>query len=75
MIKKGLTVKNNRKKSLFFIHNDQFSTRYGPTDEVVGIRFHVIQKVIDVSEEISAIARVVRSAGRRVILTNIVRPT
>lgn len=72
---KGLTIKNNRKQSLFLIHNDQFSTRYGPTDEVAGIRFYVIQKVTDVPEEIGATARPVRPTRRWVVLTNIVRPT
>lgn len=50
--------------SLFFVNNDQFRTRYGPTDEVGCIMFFVTQRVIDVSEETGANARSVSRRAR-----------
>lgn len=49
--------------SLFFINNDRFKTRYGPTDKVGCINFYVKQHIIDVSEETGANAKSVKSTG------------
>lgn len=52
---KSLIVQNNRKIiTIFFINNNHFKDRTYATNEVGGIRFYVIQSVIDVSQEIGA---------------------